>query len=149
MFRVTTASARNRLPHFGMRCLICVGVFGLLLAATPERRGIRGVVRDAEGHRLEQASVRIKATAERSLTNSRGEFVLDAPRQKPIRVTAWAEGYIVGGVTVEAEDDEVEIVLKPIDLVDDHVYQWIPPRIDRSRPREWLTRFALGTTARM
>lgn len=84
-----------------------------------------GKVVDENGP-VRDAVVRVKATDNKTLTDSKGRFTLhDLPLEGPVTVTAWAEGYFVGWVGDPlAEEDPVVITLKRYYTYDNHEYDW-------------------------
>lgn len=135
-------------PHIGSSRLPWIAAIGILflfgpllhprLRVSAEGEGaahvIRGCVRDDEGA-VPGAVVRIQTTEHRTVTDSRGAFMLPVPESivGAARLTAWAEGYFIGG-PVEASPDgkEVTIPLHRHARWDNHNYAWLPA----VRPRD-------------
>lgn len=112
-------------------------------------QAVSGVIRDSAGRPLSEASVRIKATAVSTAANADGRFTLSsfAPAFR-IRVTAWLDGYYVGGVDAWPWDTSVEIALSPYRMPDNPDYAWIPPAVEsRSGVEDWFTQTGLGLAA--
>ncbi len=72
------------------------------------------------------AVVRVKTTANKTSTNSRGEFQLDqVPTDQPVTITAWAEGYFVGWVEDPfKKEGPLTITLKSYYTYDNPEYDW-------------------------
>jgi mono/diheme cytochrome c family protein len=91
-------------------------------------RMIRGVVRDDKGA-LPGAVVRIQTTEYSAVTNSEGEFELAVTESfgDPVKLTAWAEGYFIGGpVEASAGGKGVTISLYRHSQFDNREYAWLP-----------------------
>ncbi len=86
---------------------------------------IHGVVADGDGP-VAAARVRYKARRESTLTDAAGRFSLPARAETGLRVTAWKEGYYIGGT--EAAVRPLEIRLERLPLGDSQQYRWIDPR---------------------
>jgi hypothetical protein len=95
--------------------------------AGPERV-IRGIVLDDEGP-VPGAIVRIQTTEYSATTGSGGKFELALPVSfsDPIKLTAWAKGYFIGGpVEASAMGKEVTISLQRHGKWDNREYEWLP-----------------------
>ncbi|MBN2243942.1 MAG: hypothetical protein JW793_14745 [Acidobacteria bacterium] len=89
---------------------------------------IEGTVRDDEGA-VTGAVVRVQATEHRAVTGPGGRFELAVPSsfKGPARLTAWAEGYFIGGpVEASPGDKGVTIPLHRHGRLDNPEYEWIP-----------------------
>ncbi len=85
---------------------------------------VSGVVHDAEGP-VVGANVRVQLTDNKATTASDGSFTLrNVTATEPISVTAWAEGYYVGGSSAVAGHVPVTITLKPYYTTDNLDYDW-------------------------
>ncbi|MBN1147152.1 MAG: carboxypeptidase regulatory-like domain-containing protein [Anaerolineales bacterium] len=85
---------------------------------------IFGVVQDEAGVPVRGAVVRAR-TAEDKIIAGDGAFILGGFTQTTaISVTAWAEGYYVGGVSAVPGGDPVTIMLKPYYTSDNPDYDW-------------------------
>jgi len=82
-----------------------------------------GVVRDAEGP-VAGATVRVRATDNKTTTTADGSFVLALTTTAPVSVTAWAEGYFVGWTSAVSGAGPVTITLKPYYTTDNPDYAW-------------------------
>jgi len=114
-------------------------------------RTVSGIVRAADGRPIGGATVRIKATSVVTHTNAGGRFTLTgfAPAFR-VHVTAWQDGYYVGGAIAWPWNTSVEIVLSPYTVPDNPDYSWILPAVEtRSRVEEWLVQTGLGLAAKM
>jgi len=89
---------------------------------------ITGTVRGPEGP-LSGAVVRIQTTEHSTATGSGGEFELVVPGSfsDPVKLTAWAKGYFIGG-PIEASPGarDVTISLQQHGLWDNREYEWVP-----------------------
>lgn len=93
----------------------------------PERV-IRGIVRGDEGP-VTGAIVRIQTTGYSAATGSKGEFELVAPVSfsGPLKLTAWAEGYLIGGpVEAVPGGQAVTISIHRHSRLDNREYEWSP-----------------------
>jgi hypothetical protein len=131
-------SARNPISR-GLKRIVILGVFlsaGIVFrpsfqasakGAGPERT-IGGIVRDDEGG-VPGAIVRIQTTEHGARADSEGEFELVIPESfsGPVKLTAWAEGYFIGG-PVEAlpGEKDVAISLHRHSRMDNPEYEWLP-----------------------
>lgn len=113
-----------------------LGLLGLLsclivLWAVVEERtpGIAGIVM-ASGKAVAAARVRYQTLAESVETDACGRFHLGATRQGQ-RITAWKEGYRIGGA--RPGGGLLEIELLPLPREDHANYSWVPSAPD-SRP---------------
>jgi len=95
--------------------------------ASPERI-IGGIVLDGEDA-VPGAIVRIQTMQYSAVTGSDGEFELAVPESfsGPVKLTAWAEGYFIGG-PVEASPGEqnVAISIHRHSQIDNPGYEWLP-----------------------
>ncbi len=95
--------------------------------ADPER-SIRGIVRDGQAA-IPGAVVRIQTTEFSTTTGAGGEFELAVPGSfsGPVKLTAWAEGYFIGG-PVEAFPGQtgVTVSLHRHGRTDNREYAWLP-----------------------
>ena len=96
-------------------------------ASQPPLTTVSGFVRDANGP-VAGATVRVKATENKALTNVEGHFVLsDLSPNESVVLTAWAEGYYIGG----GQDryipgvSDIEIVLTAHSDKDNPDYEWL------------------------
>lgn len=94
---------------------------------------VRGKVLD-QGQPVAGATVRIKATTFQTTTDAKGSFVLkDFPAARRVHVTAWAEGYYIGGSVASPGKRTLTINLARYATDDNPDYEWIPPRaLDKS-----------------
>src|SRR5205823_4124681 len=69
-------------------------------AATPQRMLV-GVVSDPDGP-VAGARVRVLGSSEFVLTDESGQFSLPFPAE-PLVITAWKEGYTIGGIRSDSE----------------------------------------------
>jgi hypothetical protein len=103
-------------------------------ANTPAGAAISGRVLAPDGVPVARATVRIQATANQTVTNDEGAFVLTGlePGQ-PVTVSAWQDGYYCANqerVNPPAED--VTLTLRQVQTNDNPDYAWIPPSGDNS-----------------
>jgi len=122
----------------------------------PSGVSISGTVLDPEGAPLSGATVRIQATANQTLTDDEGRFVLvNLEEGAPVTVSAWADGYYcakVEGVTSPASG--VTFTMRLVQTNDNPDYQWISPIGENScyscKPgvtQVWLDNDAHGKSA--
>jgi hypothetical protein len=96
-------------------------------ASQPPLSAVSGFVRDANGP-VAGATVRIKATDNNVITNADGHFVLSGlSDNEPVALTAWAEGYYIGGgkAMYLPGDSDIEIVLTAHSDIDNPDYEWL------------------------
>jgi len=89
---------------------------------------IRGTVRDDEGA-VPGAVVRIQTTEHSTITDAKGEFELALPEshRAPVKLTAWAKGYFIGGPVEASPDGEgVAISIHRHSRLDNLEYAWTP-----------------------
>jgi hypothetical protein len=117
---------------------------------------ISGIVLDPLGVPLAQATVRIQATANETMTDEQGRFVLAGLEAgRPVTVSAWKQGYYcakVEGVVPPASG--IMVSMRLVQTNDNPDYQWIPPTGENScyscKPgvtRVWLENDAHGKSA--
>jgi hypothetical protein len=88
---------------------------------------VSGYVRDANGP-VVGAVVRVKATENKVITNAEGHFVLPGlSANEPVVLTAWAEGYYIGGgqANYVPGDSNIEITLTAHSDKDNPDYSWL------------------------
>ncbi len=111
---------------------------------------VKGLV--LEGQRpLAGAVVRVKATGYEITTDENGAFVLQGfPSAFRVHVTAWVDGYYVGGAVAWPWKRTVEIPLQRYGVRDNTDYAWIRPAIDdRSAIEDFLVQAGLSIAARL
>ncbi|MBI1915060.1 MAG: hypothetical protein HYS12_10035 [Planctomycetes bacterium] len=92
-----------------------------------ERPAVRGFVRDLEGP-LAGARVRFQGDAVRVATDARGNFLLPRSVNSKRRITAWKEGFLIGGA---APNDRLPtLTLRPLPREDNDAYEWVEPGPD-------------------
>jgi hypothetical protein len=96
----------------------------------PTRPGnsISGIVLDEVNVPIVGAVVRIKATERYATTDENGRFILsDLRPDESVVLTAWAEGYYIGGGREEytTSTGAVKIILKKLADDDNLDYQWV------------------------
>jgi hypothetical protein len=87
--------------------------------------GVEGVVSDANGP-LAEVLVRWKGTDVSAVTGHHGGYRLPGGRGR--RVTAWKGGYFIAGR--RADDDSLDLRLKPLPPEDQEEYEWVDPAPD-------------------
>jgi len=141
-------------PTKRKRVLVLTAVAIALIAALPlvwNVHAVTGVVRDAAGRPLPNAVVRIKAIGIATHTDAAGRFTLAGftPTLR-VRVTAWRDGYYVGGANAWPWASNIRITLLPYAVPDNSVYPWIPPAVKtRSTAEEWPIQVGLSLAARI
>ncbi len=85
---------------------------------------VAGIVRDAEGP-VAGATVRVQLTENKTITAADGSFTLShLAAGVPVSITAWAEGYYIGGTSATPGLEPVIITLKPYYTTDNLDYEW-------------------------
>jgi hypothetical protein len=98
------------------------------LPPPPSAAAITGTVLDPEGSPIPGATVRVKATKNKTVSASDGSFTLHGlSTDEPVLLTAWAPGAFNGGETTKYYPGEsnVKIVLEPLPTDDNQAYQWL------------------------
>ena len=88
---------------------------------------VSGFVRDANGP-IAGATVRVKATDNKTITDAEGHFVLSGfSANEPVILTAWAEGYFISGGKAGylAGETDIEIILAAHGDMDNPDYAWL------------------------
>jgi len=96
-------------------------------ASQPPLTAVSGFVRDANGP-VAGATVRVKATDKKGFTDMEGHFSLsDLSPNEPVVLTAWAEGYFIGGGKAEYLPgvSDIEIALTAHSDMDNPDYAWL------------------------
>ncbi|MBI2957562.1 MAG: hypothetical protein HYY32_01845 [Chloroflexi bacterium] len=103
------------------------------------------------GARLAGATVRVKTTSTEATTDTHGRFQLRGfPSSFQVHVTAWKDGYYIGGLTVYPWQKDIEINLERYQVTDNAAYRWIPPLVEeRPALADFFTRMGLATAARV
>ncbi|MGD9316987.1 MAG: hypothetical protein PVG56_09150, partial [Anaerolineae bacterium] len=90
----------------------------------PSPGDLSGVVVDAAGP-VKGATVRVQLTEIETTSAAGGSFTLaDLSLTEPVSITAWAEGYYVGGATAWPSLEPVTITLKAHYTTDNLDYEW-------------------------
>jgi hypothetical protein len=97
------------------------------LANLEQARSVTGVVGSA-GQPVQGARVRFKGEKPSTSTDVEGRFRL---ADRGSRLTAWKEGYLIGGVATA--DQPLRIELRPLPTEDNEDYAWVDPRPSRER----------------
>src|SRR5205823_2396789 len=77
---------------------------------------------------VEAARVRWKGTALETLTDKDGLFRLPEAAAKTGRLTAWKEGYLIGGIPANQQPSTIDLVRLP--ATDNEDYPWVDPAPD-------------------
>jgi hypothetical protein len=96
-------------------------------SSQPPSTAVSGSVHDANGP-VAGATVRVKATDNKVITDTEGHFVLSGlSPNEPVVLTAWAEGYYIGGGKdgYLPGDSNIEIVLTAHSDTDNPNYAWL------------------------
>ncbi|MCJ7520555.1 MAG: carboxypeptidase regulatory-like domain-containing protein [Anaerolineaceae bacterium] len=116
-----------------LQFLLCLSACGPIKTegvaiSTPMPTAIRGVVVNEEGMPVSNVVVRVKTTEKYTLTDAEGKFeLLNLEAGKPVKVTAWAEGYYIsGGEEVLSGSVDVRITLREYHNSDNADYNWLP-----------------------
>jgi hypothetical protein len=104
--------------------LLLAALLGVLLLAFPRSQsaGLAGRIFDDDGP-VAGARVRLKGTSVSTRTDAQGHFHLALPRARQ-RVTAWQEGYLIGGAALDAART---IRLTRLPSEDNAAYEWVDP----------------------
>ena len=97
-------------------------------ATPPPVDAISGTVHDPNGAPIPGATVRVKATENKTTSDTDGSFTLHGlSADKALLLTAWAPGYFNGGEAQKRLPGEmnVEIVLHSIPAGDNESYPWL------------------------
>ncbi|MEW6094767.1 MAG: carboxypeptidase-like regulatory domain-containing protein [Chloroflexota bacterium] len=97
-----------------------------LPTATPEGPSVSGIVVDADNLPIAGATVRVKATENKTVSADDGTFILYGLTENiPVVITAWSAEYYVGWVeNVLPNSETVTIILKPYYTTDNVDYTW-------------------------
>jgi mono/diheme cytochrome c family protein len=125
-------------------------------ATSPSGAAISGTVLGPDGAPLTQATVRIQATANRTITDDEGRFVLTGLEAgAPVTVSAWKDGYYcASNEQVKPPAAGIGFTMRLVQTKDNPDYQWIPPVGENScyscKPgvtQVWLDNDAHGKSA--
>jgi hypothetical protein len=100
----------------------------VLAQSAGRERTIAGIVR-GDDELLAGAVVRIQTTEQSAVTGSEGKFelALSESFRGPVKLTAWAKGYLIGGpVEVAPGQKDVTISLHRHSNIDNREYSWLP-----------------------
>jgi hypothetical protein len=117
-----------------------LGLASIVAGTLVARWGPRSTAAEAEGTvsgplgPVSGALVRFKGSGYNTLTDTAGRFRLPVPERHVHRITAWKEGYKIGGVPLA--DGPLTITLSPLPLVDSELYAWIDPGPDPAHERQ-------------
>ncbi|HLJ95019.1 MAG TPA: multiheme c-type cytochrome [Gemmataceae bacterium] len=134
------AAADIRTARRAILSLLAVLVIGVCTVSFRQRNlpevdlaegTIAGEVRDAHGP-VAGATVRFKGQPQVVWTDVGGHFRLPRPSTDDARITAWKEGYRIGG---SAAAPGVVIRLTPLPVADHEEYAWVGPDPDAGQPR--------------
>lgn len=90
---------------------------------------VTGVVEDASGQPLAGAQVRLQGTGASVLTDAAGRYSLAAqPDAGAMHITAWQDGYYIGGAPLDGAATSYRIQLKRWPSDEDPNYRWLPAR---------------------
>lgn len=111
---------------------------------------VRGIVTE-EGRPVTGAVVRVKTTTYKAVTNESGAFTLVGfPHAFRVHVTAWKDGYYIGGTVAWPWKRTVTIALQRYHTADNPDYAWIPPVIEnRSGFKNFFIQTGLSAAARI
>jgi hypothetical protein len=122
-------------PHHRALALLVLALALLPWTLTPGhapagRPDLTGQVRDGRGP-VSGARVRIKGMAPFTLTDAHGSFHLPRPA-RPASVTAWKDGYLIGGTSTRKRPLRITLSRVPAD--DNETYAWVASAPDPARP---------------
>jgi len=90
---------------------------------------LSGTVVDDEGS-ISGAVVRVKGHSTSTVTGPQGRFTLRAASDAQ-RITAWKEGYLIGGAA--ADSQPIQVLLEALPLQDNSAYVWVDPTPNADR----------------
>ncbi|MGD8237907.1 MAG: carboxypeptidase-like regulatory domain-containing protein, partial [Armatimonadota bacterium] len=103
---------------------VVVGVAWLSAAPAGDPGSVSGLVRGADGP-VAGAVVRLRGTHTRAVSARDGSFNLaDMPGDRPLTITAWAEGYLIGWTRARAGQSGIRITLQRHYTTDNAHYDW-------------------------
>ena len=105
----------------------------------------------SNGRPIEGAVVRLKATGFETRSDAQGVFRLAGfPSRFRVPVTAWIDGYYVGGAVAWPWRQKLNISIQPYLTTDNPDYQWVRPEVTgRTLADSAFTRAGLAITARL
>jgi hypothetical protein len=109
-----------------LRRLLLLGML-LVAGCTTSSGTIEGVVQDQDGP-ISGAVVRVQTTEIFTITDENGLFTLEGFQDKePVKLTAWALGYYIGGgdQTISPGTKDVVLELVPHNVADNIDYKWV------------------------
>lgn len=90
---------------------------------------LTGVVETSDGQPVAGALVRLQGTGTTAMTGADGRFGLPSqPDDATTRITAWKDGYYIGGTAPDANGASHRIQLTPVPTGDNPDYRWLPAR---------------------
>jgi len=100
----------------------------------PSGAAVTGTVLGPDGAPLSQATVRIQATTNQTVTDDAGRFVLSSLEAgQPVTVSAWKDGYYCAShEQVDPPARNITFTMRLIQTDDNPDYAWIPPIGDSS-----------------
>jgi hypothetical protein len=119
----------SRLSLIAFAFLLALLGFVGYLAPRPEPDIIQGEVRDEIGP-VESALVRIKGEGETTWTDVNGRFRLGKRGTYGETLTAWKDGYLIGGAVTKRE--RILIDLRRLSTEDNDSYRWVDPTPSRT-----------------
>jgi hypothetical protein len=98
-------------------------------AIAPSGASIRGTVLGPDGAPLSQATVRIQATTNETVTDDAGRFVLTGLEAGlPVTVSAWKDSYYcASNEQVKPPASDITLTMRLVQTNDNPDYSWIPP----------------------
>jgi len=106
-------------------------------SATANAAAFAGVVESASGQPVVGALVRLQGTTTSTLSGEDGRFHLAVPAESPARyLTAWKDGYYIGGVGLASDGMPFHIALKPLSPEDNPDYRWLSARAGAATANE-------------
>ena len=92
-------------------------------------QSVTGVVENASGQPVAGALVRLQGTTTTALSGNDGRYRLEVrPDVGARHITAWKEGYYIGGIPLVSGRARQRIQLKPLPPGDNPDYRWISAR---------------------
>jgi hypothetical protein len=130
--------------------LILLILAGIIVQFAWRVSEISGTV-TSQGKALAGATVRVKATDFKVVTDASGNFVLNGFLPAfSVHVTAWQDGYYVGGQSVLPWQRNIDISLNPYLSSDNREYSWVLPEVTgRTFLEEALVKLELPLAAKL
>ena len=111
--------------------LFCCCLLFFIASCSHKIFTVEGYVFETDGTPVEGAIVRLSADSIHTLSDSFGHFHLNhASRDKNRHVTAWKKGYFIGGTNLKTHSDNISVILRYHQKIDNQDYLWIDAKLD-------------------